>query len=167
MLRLICEQPAHGFAIAGLLGRQGSPGEVWRVARPVVYRAIQRLEALGFAEHAGQEHSALGPVRSLTRATPAGQQVARAWLSRPAAHPRDVRSELLVKLAVLDRAGADPRDLLAAQQRQLIPIAAALSERARDATGIEHTTALWRHEAMTATLRFLDAMTQEEPAAPG
>ncbi|HEY1643116.1 MAG TPA: hypothetical protein VGG35_20665 [Streptosporangiaceae bacterium] len=46
VLGLVCEQPAHGFAIAGLLGRQGSPGEVWRVARPVVYRAIQRLEAL-------------------------------------------------------------------------------------------------------------------------
>jgi PadR family transcriptional regulator AphA len=167
VLCLIREQPTHGFAIAGLLSRQGSLGEVWRVARPVVYRAIQRLEALGFTEQAGQERSALGPVRSLTRATPAGQQAARTWLTRPAIHARDVRSELLVKLALLDRAGVDPRSLLTAQHRQLIPIAAALSERARDTTGIEHTTALWRHEAMTATMRFLDAMTQEDAAAPG
>jgi hypothetical protein len=42
---------------------------------------------------------------------------------QPAGHPRDIRSELLVKLALLDRAGADLRDLLWAQRGQLTPFA--------------------------------------------
>jgi hypothetical protein len=45
------------------------------------------------------------------------------WLTRPVEHTRDVRSELLVKLALLDRAGKDPQPLLAAQREQLVPVA--------------------------------------------
>jgi PadR family transcriptional regulator AphA len=64
----------------------------------------------------------------------------------------------MVKLALLDRSGIDPRDLLQAQLARLRPVAAALDERLRSSTGFEHTLVLWRHEAMTATLRFLEAL---------
>jgi hypothetical protein len=70
-----------------------------------------------------------------------------------------VRSELLIKLALLDRAGTDPQPLLLAQQMQLAPIATALSDRVRDAAGFERTLAVWRHQAIDATMRFLTAMT--------
>lgn len=59
---------------------------------------------------------------------------------------------------LLDRAGVDPRDLLRAQRGQLVPIAAALASEMRTATGYDYALALWRHESVSATLRFLDAL---------
>jgi len=134
-------------------------GQVWRVPKPVVYRSLQRLEQLMLIEAAGEEPTSLGPVRSVVAITPAGRAAAAAWLARPVAHARDVRSELLVKLALLDRAGASAAPLLEAQRQQLVPIAAALGERLTAAIGFERTLALWRHETVSATLRFLDAAT--------
>ena len=138
VLCLICEKPAHGLAIAAQLGPEGSLGRVWRVPKQVIYRAMQRLEWLGLVRAAGEQYSSKEPVRSLSRATPAGRRAAAAWLSRPVVHARDVRSEFLVKLALLDRAGADPRELLRAQQAELAPIAAALEDRLNSARGFEH-----------------------------
>ena len=94
-----------------------------------------------------------------SKATPAGRRAAAQWLGTPVEHARDVRSELMIKLALLDRAGADPQPLLLAQRMQFAPIAAALSDRVRDTAGFEHTLAVWRHQAMDATMRFLTAMT--------
>lgn len=158
VLCLICERPAHGFALAALLGPDGEMGQVWRVPKPVVYRALQRLERLGLVQTTEQQPSSQGPVRSLVDATSSGRETAAAWLSRPAGHNRDVRSELLVKLALLARSGADPQRLLDAQREQLIPVARALQDRLNEATGFDRTLILWRSETMTATLRFLDAM---------
>ena len=61
----------------------------------------------------------------------------------------------MVKLALLDRAGSDSRALVRAQLARLLPVAAALDDQLRATTGFEHTLVLWRHEAMTATMRFL------------
>jgi PadR family transcriptional regulator AphA len=99
--------------------------------------------------------------------TPAGQAAALAWLGTPAGHARDIRSELMVKLALLDRSGIDSRDLRQAQLARLRPVAAALGERCRAATGFEHTLVLWRHEAMTATLRFLEALSAQDQIRAG
>jgi len=92
------------------------------------------------------------------KATPAGRSAAQAWLSTPVEHARDVRCELMVKLALLDRTGSDARVLVRAQIVWLLPVAAALDERLRAATGFERTLVLWRHEAMMATMRFLEAL---------
>src|SRR5260370_33485048 len=43
VLSLICEEPRHGFAIARILGREGSMGRIWRVATPRLYRGPPRL----------------------------------------------------------------------------------------------------------------------------
>ena len=84
----------------------------------------------------------------------------------PVRHGRDVRSELLIKLALLERAGADPWDLLSEQRHQFSPLAAALADRVHATTAIEYTLALWRHKAMSATIQFLEDMTQQtEPAS--
>lgn len=159
VLCLICEEPLHGFAIARILSPEGSMGQVWRVPKPVVYRATQRLEQLGLAritEH--NQPSNQGPVRSPVAATRAGRNLAAAWLTRPASHNRDVRSELLVKLALLSRRDTDSQPLLDAQRQQLIPVARALQDRLAAAAGFERTVALWRCETLAATLRFLDAL---------
>ena len=164
VLCLVCEQPRHGFAIARLLDSDGSLGQVWRVPKPVVYRALQRLEQLGMVRTAQQQASNQGPVRSLIDATGAGQQAAAAWLARPVSHTRDVRSELLVKLALLDRAGADPQPLIAAQREHLAPVADAMRERLGSVSGFRRTLALWRFETVSATVRFLDALSAEVTA---
>ena len=161
VLCLVCEQPRHGFAIARLLNSDGSLGQVWRVPKPVVYRALQRLEHLGMVRTAEQQASNQGPVRSLIDTTQAGQEAATAWLTRPVSHTRDVRSELLVKLALLDRAGADPRPLIRAQREYLAPVADAMRERLGSVSGFDRTLALWRFETVSATVRFLDALSAQ------
>jgi DNA-binding PadR family transcriptional regulator len=164
VLCLVCEQPRHGFAIARLLEAEGSLGKVWRVPKPVIYRALQRLEQLGLVRTAEQQATSQGPVRSLIDATPAGRQAADAWLSRPVSHNRDVRSELLVKLALLDRAGTDPQPLLVAQREHLAPLADALRTRLDEAAGFDRTLVLWRYETVSATIRFLDSLRARTPA---
>jgi hypothetical protein len=76
--------------------------------------------------------------------------MASAWLIRPVSHNRDVRSELLVKLALLDRSGADPQPLLDAQRDQLLPVASALQDRLAAAAGFDRTLVLWRCETVSA-----------------
>jgi DNA-binding PadR family transcriptional regulator len=164
VLCLVCEQPTHGFAIARLLEAEGSLGKVWRVPKPVIYRALQRLEQLGLVRTTEQQASSQGPARSLIDATPAGRTAATAWLTRPVSHIRDVRSELLVKLALLDRAGTDPQPLLVAQREHLAPLADALRARLGDAAGFDRTLVLWRYETVSATIRFLDALCVGAPA---
>ncbi|MGH7733863.1 MAG: hypothetical protein ACREOE_09245, partial [Gemmatimonadales bacterium] len=90
-----------------------------------------------------------------------------AWLGTPVEHARDVRSGLMVKLALLDRRAVDSRDLLQAQLARLLPVAAALDDRLRASTGFEHTLVLWRHEAMTATMRFLESLTARREVGSG
>ncbi len=157
VLCLVCERASHGFALARELSADGALGRVWRVPKPVVYRALRRLEQLGLVRATAQP-SSQGPVRSLTGVTPGGRELAGQWLTRPACHNRDVRSELLAKLALLDRAGTDPGPLLDAQRAQLVPVADALAARLKRATGFDRTLLLWRAETVTATLRFLDAL---------
>jgi DNA-binding PadR family transcriptional regulator len=164
VLCLICEQQTHGFALAALLGAQGEMGRVWRIPKPVVYRALQRLEQLGLVRATEQQPSSHGPVRSLVDASQAGRDLAAAWLTRPAGHNRDVRSELLVKLALLARRQEDPQPLLEAQRDQLIPVARALQDRLDAASGFDRTLILWRSETMAATLRFLDALSAQPTA---
>jgi DNA-binding PadR family transcriptional regulator len=159
VLCLVREEPTYGLVLVGLLSRDGGGlGQVWSVPKAVIYRALQRLEALGLIRTVGEQRTSQGPVRSLFEATPAGQAAAGTWLGTPVEHARDVRSELMVKLALLDRSGTDSRDLLQAQLARLLPVAAALEDRLRATTGFEHTLVLWRYEAMTATLRFLEAL---------
>jgi PadR family transcriptional regulator AphA len=163
VLCLVREQPTYGFAITQLLSRNGALGRAWYVPKPVIYRAMGQLEQLGLIQMTGQQHSPNGPARSLCQVTPAGRQAAEAWLRGPVAHGRDVRSELLMKLALLDRAGADPRGLLSAQVAEFAPLAAALADRVHTTTGTDHRLALWRHQAMSATIQFLnDAALQAE-----
>jgi PadR family transcriptional regulator AphA len=133
----------------------------------VIYRALQRLEILQLVATVEVQPSNAGPSRSLIAATDAGRQAAAAWLSKPARHTREIRSELLLKLALLERAKADPNPLLAAQRSQLQPVADGLQEQLSVAAGIDRTVILWRYETVTATLRFLDALRELSAAGPG
>jgi DNA-binding PadR family transcriptional regulator len=158
VLCLICEKPTHGNAIAGLVGQGGGLSQVWRVHRSVIYLSVKRLEQLGLVRTIGTQPATKGPARVFVDATSAGRAAAVAWLGTPVAHARDVRSELLVKLALLDRAGYDSQGLLAAQRTQLVPVASALRSRLEAASGPERKVVLWRVETISAIIRFLDEL---------
>jgi DNA-binding PadR family transcriptional regulator len=166
VLSLVCEGPTHGSAVTRLLGPDGDLGRIWRVPKGVVYRGLDRLSELGLIRSAGEEPSHQGPVRLLVEATEAGRAAAAAWQHRPVQHTRDIRSELLVKLALLHRSGADPHDLLVAQHALLVPLASALQDRMAAATGFDRTLLLWRYETASATVRFLDALVLAPPSSP-
>jgi DNA-binding PadR family transcriptional regulator len=156
VLCIACEKPTYGSVIAGLFSHGGSLGRVWQVSKAGVYRAIPRLEQLGLVRTLGPQRAQDAPPHWMITATPAGRKAARVWLRTPVAHGREVRSELLIKLALLDRAGDNPQDLLRRQLTAFGPLAAALADRVLATTGTEHTLALWRHEMMSGTIEFLD-----------
>src|ERR1700722_897707 len=166
VLCLVGEGPTYGLILARLLAPDGSLGQIWSVPKAMVYYTLQQLELLGLIRATGEQQASLGKSRSVCEITPAGRAAAEEWLSTPVDHVRDVRSELMVKLALHDRAGADSRPLIRAQLAQLVPAAAALDDRLRTATGFEHTLVLWRHEAMMATVQFLSVLAARRRRAP-
>ena len=79
-------------------------------------------------------------------------------MGQPVDHLRDFRSLFMLKLALLHRAGLDPRRLLTAQRDRVLPIVAALEDQARTAAGFDRTLATWRLESAMAAVRFLDGL---------
>jgi len=152
-LAIVAESPAHGWSVARVLAPGGDVGRVWSLSRPLTYRALARLVAEGLLTESRREHGA-GAARTVLTATPAGRRAVRRWLRTPVAHLRDVRTELLVKLALSVRAGVDPAPLLQAQRATFGPAIAALDRRARarDADAVDR----WRRVSSQAVLRFLD-----------
>jgi DNA-binding PadR family transcriptional regulator len=158
VLSVIRERPTHGFAIAQLTAADGELGRVWQVPRPVVYRALGRLAAADLISAEGIEPGQ-GPQRTIYAATRAGRDAAAAWLQTPVQHVRDVRSQLLMKLALLHRAGTDPADLLRRQQAMLAPIAQAIRDSPGEPEGFEATLLAWRRANAEAAISFLADIT--------
>ena len=104
----------------------------------------------------------LGPQRTIYAATPQGREAAERWLDTPVEHVRDIRSHLLIKLALLDRARTDPADLLRRQRAVLEPIAQAIEAEPPTRGGFDATLLAWRRSTAAAALEFLDAV-QHEP----
>ncbi|MEA2671772.1 MAG: hypothetical protein QOG45_1992, partial [Chloroflexota bacterium] len=107
---------------------------------------------------AGEEPGERGPHRTLLTATAEGEAALRAWLATPVDHLREVRSLLMLKLALLARAGGDADPLIAAQRERLAPLLAALEARVATAEAFERTLLVWRRESASAAVRFLDAV---------
>jgi PadR family transcriptional regulator AphA len=78
-------------------------------------------------------------------------------------HVRDIRSQLLLKLALLDRAGDDPAGLLAGQRAVLEPIAAAIEARRAESGGFDAVLLAWRKATAKAALDFLDMIAGPPP----
>ena len=91
-----------------MLAPDGELGRIWTLSRPLTYRAIDGLVDKGLvtrrrarASGQGRDRVVLGADRR--RAGGCDQR----WLDTPVQHLRDVRTELLVKLALRERAGLD------------------------------------------------------------
>ena len=158
MLALLCERPAHGWAIASQLTPDGDLGGVWTMGRPLVYRSLEILEARGLIESAGHEPGIRGPNRTILRPTVAGREALMSWLGEPVDHVRDVRSLLLLKLVFADRLAVNVRPMLAAQHDANAAAVAALEERIGRSRGTERILLRFRLESTRAVLRFIEGM---------
>lgn len=152
VLGTLAEQPSHGFALSKELGSEGELGRVLTVRRPLVYRALDRLADLGYVEPVATEPGEAGPNRVIYRVTPGGRRRLRAWLAEPVEHVRDLRIEFLLKLALVEREGRSPIDLIREQRSALDPTLSALEE---SLTGTRDHVELWRAHSASAASRYL------------
>jgi DNA-binding PadR family transcriptional regulator len=159
VLAVVCERPTHGFAVAQLTAPGGALGRIWHIPRPIIYRSIGRLVEASLLTPDAVE-SGRGPQRTVYTATPLGRHAVESWLDTPVEHVRDVRSHLLVKLALLDRLGQDPSSLLRRQKATLTPIAHAITAQRPERQGFDATLLAWRRATASATLTFLDDITE-------
>lgn len=130
---------------------------MWTVPRPIVYRSLATLTERGLIEETGTADESRGPKRTIVRATRSGRAALKRWLEMPVEHVRDVRTELLVKLALLDRAGRPARDLVERQIAHLEPVIRAVSA-PTGAEGFDVVLARWRREQALAVDRFLRSL---------
>ncbi len=165
VLAVLSERPTHGFAIAQLTAPGGELGRIWHIPRPIVYRAIGRLLESELVTPDAVE-SGRGPQRTIYTVTPQGREAVAHWLDTPVQHVREVRSHLLVKLALLDRAGIDPAGLLKRQKATLEPIAQAIKAERPQRQGFDATLLAWRRATTAATIGFLDDITEPDARRP-
>lgn len=158
VLAVVAEQPTHGFPIAQLTASGGELGRIWHIPRPVVYRSMSRLAEAGLITEDGLEPGR-GPQRTIYAATPAGRKAITGWLGTPVDHVRDVRSHLLLKLALLHRRGVDPTGLLRRQREVLAPIAKAIADERPPPADFEATLLAWRRASASAAIAFLADVT--------
>jgi PadR family transcriptional regulator AphA len=158
VLACLVERARHGYDIAAELAPGSELGTVWRVTRQVVYRALDRLDALGLARPGPAEAGAGGPPRQVYEATGAGRERLESWLAQPVEHLRDVRSALLLKLVVCGRLDVDVRPLVEAQRKRLAGPLAALAEPPGG-----DPVAMWRHHSAAAVAAFLEALAAASP----
>jgi len=150
-LTLVTQGVSYGWALGTMLAPDGELGRIWTLSRPLTYRAVDGLvdKALvtrrGHATGQGRDRVVLVPTGN-------GRRIANRWLETPVPHLRDVRTELLIKLALRDRAGLDNESLLAAQQQLFEPAIAVLTSSSDDDDLVD----VWRRESARAVRRFLD-----------
>ena len=162
VLGVISERPAHGFAVSVLTSDDGDLGRIWQIPRPAIYRALGRVEAAGLVAAEAVEPGR-GPQRTIYAITRPGRDALDTWLHTPVRHVRDVRSHLLMKLALLDRAGSDPADLLVRQRAVLEPIVAAIDAERSSGEGFDAVLLAWRRATASAALSFLDNIIRPAP----
>ena len=155
-LTLVTREPRHGWSIVKALAPDGEIGRVWSLTRPLTYRALSVLAATGMIEPRGSEPGA-GPPRTVWRATPKGRRaLSRAWLRRPVPHPRDMRSEFLLKLEL----GAPAAELARAQLAAFAPVLDGL-ERAGGRRARRCRGPLAARVGVRRTCRFLESLVSD------
>ncbi len=165
VLGLVGGQPVHAFAIVKALAPRGELGRIWSVPTPVVYRAVNNLREKRMIATIGEERSDAGPPKTMLKLTDLGRSELDAWLQTPVAHMRDVRSELLLKLALLARIHQSVQPLVTAQAEVFEPVLAGLEHLAATATPEEFEATLvgWRLESARAVMRFLQGLAAHGP----
>jgi DNA-binding PadR family transcriptional regulator len=149
VLALIVDQPRHGWAIQEELAPHGPIGRAWTLSRQLVYRAIDTLESDGLVKRAKPKDGGGGD-KVVISPTAKGKSHAQKWLDEPVAHLRDVRTELVVKMMLRDRAELSSKTFLARQQQTFAPLIQAI-ELSPATTPVD----MWRRESASAIKRYL------------
>jgi len=166
VLGRVAEGETHGFAVSREFAAAGLIGRIWTIPRPLVYRAIAMLVARGFVVETGTAPGAGAPTRRLVSITEAGRAAVGEWLQTPVAHVRDARSELLLKMLLLDRAGIDAKPLLRAQSALVGPMLSSLRGQLERNDGFESTIVRWRIYSTEALAQFLDDLLSATSSQP-
>lgn len=159
VLALLCERPAHGYAIAATMAPDGDVGEIWSLSEQLTYKTLRTLRTLGYAEVSAVTAGSGAPRRTVLSATPTGKRLVTRWLRTPERHIRDLRPNLLLKLHLLHRRGQSPLPLLEAQRDLLADTIARLdaAPAAREPTALLTS---WRRTMAAAAKDFVeDAIT--------
>jgi DNA-binding PadR family transcriptional regulator len=162
VLALLCERPAHGYAIAAAMGHDGDVGRIWTLSQQLTYRALRTLQSLGLVEVSAVTRGDAAPRRTELRATPQAKRMVARWLRTPERRIRDMRPNLLLKLHLLHRRGRSPLPLLEAQRTLLADAVAQLGE----APAGEEPAALlgaWRRTMAAAALAFVEERIAQTP----
>jgi DNA-binding PadR family transcriptional regulator len=164
VLALLCERPAHGYAIAALMAPEGDVGEIWSLSEQLTYKTLRTLQTLGYVEVSAVKSGNGAPRRTELTATPEGKRLVTRWLRTPERHIRDLRPNLLLKLHLLQRRGRSPLPLLEAQRDLLSRTIAAFDA---DDTTREPTLLLkrWRRTMAAAAQVFVEEMLSRDEAA--
>jgi len=155
-LGVLATGATHGFAIASRLRPDSDIGRIWSLSRPLTYRAIDQLLRNGYVEPVSEEPGIAGGTKTILSITEPGRLALREWLSRPALHLRDLRSELLLKLQLSRTLDVEPTGLVDAQRRVVSDIRRSLQHRLREQP--DDIVTGWRLETADAALRFLDSL---------
>ena len=156
VLALLCERPAHGYAIAALMAPSGDVGQIWSLSQQLTYRVLRMLQDAGLVEVSAVTPGAAAPRRTELRATPAAKRLVARWLCTPERRIRELRPTLLLKLHLLHRRGRSALPLLEAQRALLV---ATLAELERTGAPAEQPAALlheWRRTMAGAALEFVE-----------
>lgn len=152
VLALLCEGPAHGFALAAQLQPESDIGRVFTVRRPLVYRALNNLVDLNLAKPDHEEQSTAGPKRMVHVATTDGIRLNTAWLVEPVDHVRELRTPFLLKLLLLQRSDRATSELVQNERRVLGPTLQQLIDREESGDVVDR----WRAGSARAAMEFLN-----------
>lgn len=156
MLALLAEEPRHGWAVQRELAPGSEVGRAWTLSRQLTYRAIDNLEKEGLVTRAARKPGDGGD-RVIISPTATGRKQLREWLGQPVEHLRDVRTELLVKLILRERAGLDNTAFISLQKEKFSGVVDALtSNRSRDLVDA------WRAESARSVMKFLDGLVHRD-----
>jgi DNA-binding PadR family transcriptional regulator len=151
-LGLLYNAPTHGFAIASRLKPDADMGRIWSLSRALTYRSLEQLTVRGLIEPIGEEPGIAGGNRTILTATRRGRAEFRRWVRSPVEHVRDMRSELLLKIALAADNDIDIGDMIEKQRTRIAEFIASLD----DDGDTSDIVRLWRLESATAALRFLE-----------
>ncbi|MFC4943945.1 hypothetical protein [Pseudonocardia sp. GCM10023141] len=94
-------------------------------------------------------------------ASPEGIAAVDGWLHEPVEHVRELRSQLLMKLALLHRRGIAASGLLERQRALLQPVVESLRAEQATTDGFDAVLVRWRYTTANAALEFVAALQGE------
>ena len=155
VLALVVHTPRHGWAIHEELSPTGDIGRAWTLSRQLVYRAIDTLVEDGLGKRATPKDGGGGD-KVIISPTAAGKRLAMHWLDTPVTHLRDVRTELVLKVMLRDRANLPLAPFLALQHEVFDPLITSINKDQSDSP-----VNLWRRESANAVKRYLTRLARD------